>query len=212
MTEWNMQGPRARRLLRRSMPSTMGRFPSLKSDRTIHWESQLERDLVLLLEFDPSVLEYREQPLTIQVDLADRVARYTPDFLVRKAHGFHVIEVKPSKFASEPAWQDLFARAAAYFAAEGAQYEVLTEHEIRRQPRLSNASLLFRYQRIPLGENSREIVRQTLAGGALPLSNVDAALRAQGSAPGAVYALLARGVLATDLDRSLGPDSPIQLA
>ena len=61
------QSVRARRVITRSPTRTVGRFPSLKCGRTIHWESQLERDFVLRLEFDEGVVSYREQPETIEV-------------------------------------------------------------------------------------------------------------------------------------------------
>ena len=47
---------RARRVITRSPTRTVGRFPSLKGNCMIHWESQLERDFVYLLEFDRAVL------------------------------------------------------------------------------------------------------------------------------------------------------------
>lgn len=205
MPHLSMAGSRQRRVVRRSTHRVVGRFQSLKSGRTVHWESQLERDLLVLMEIDPGILEFREQPLTVRFEEGGRERRYTPDFLVRKAHGLHVVEVKPAALAAKPEWQELFARMIEHFAAEGATYEVLTDQEICRQPRLANAGLLLRYQRHEVAPGVAESLRARLDGGALTLKEV-------GERVADVYALLARNILATDLDRPIGPDSPIRLA
>jgi len=51
---------------------------------TSAFESSLERDFLLLLDFDPEVVLYEEQPVTINYhDDQGRRRRYTPDVLVR---------------------------------------------------------------------------------------------------------------------------------
>ena len=65
-----MQHFRARRVITRGPTRVVGKFPSVKSGRSHHWESQLERDRMHQLELDPTVIEFREQPetLTLEVD------------------------------------------------------------------------------------------------------------------------------------------------
>jgi len=212
MTQLSIDGSRARRVIRRSTHRIMGRFPSAKSGRSIHWESQLERDLVHLLEFDPSVVEYREQPVTVTYQDDGRTCRYTPDFLVRMAHGLHVIEVKPAEHAERPEWRQLFERMADHFAKEGAKFEVLTEREIRRQPRLNNITLLLRYQRHAVPEPAVSAIRKALAGGTRTVADLEGGFAERRFGRADVFALLARHVLVTDLDTPLGPLSPIWTA
>lgn len=50
------------------------------------FESALERDLFILLEFDPRVIAWYPQPLTVSVPLESgtgrRASRYTPDVAI----------------------------------------------------------------------------------------------------------------------------------
>src|SRR5947209_18110990 len=65
---------------RRSMT---GLIASRKNDRMTGFESSLERDFLLLLDFDRSVARYEEQPVRIEyADAAGRRRTYTPDVLV----------------------------------------------------------------------------------------------------------------------------------
>jgi hypothetical protein len=184
----------------------------MKSGRSIHWESQLERDLVHLLEFDPAVVRYREQPVTVHYDDAGKSRRYTPDFLVEMVHGLHVIEVKPVQYAEEPEWRELFERMAAHFAAEGVKYEVLTEREIRRQPHLDNVTLLLRYQRQIVSDATVSAIRMLVASDRMRLADLAGRVAHFGSGVAGIYALLAQHLLATDLNMPIGPHSPIWVA
>lgn len=56
---------RARKITNAGNRKVIGKFPSLKMNAVISWESQLERDYIYLLEIDPEVLSYGEQPFTI---------------------------------------------------------------------------------------------------------------------------------------------------
>lgn len=55
-----------------------GAFPSRKNAKMRGFESPLEKEFMLLLEFDSSVASFEEQPLTIQIPGIPR--GYTPDF------------------------------------------------------------------------------------------------------------------------------------
>jgi len=204
------QGIRARRVITRSPTRTVGRFPSAKSRRSVHWESQLERDFICLLEFDPAILEYREQPETISLKLDGVIRRYPPDFLVRTAAGYGVYEVKPGDKVAHPDIAPVLARAAEHYAARGMGYQVVTEAEIRRRPYLDNVRLLLRYQAHP-------VEADIMAGviGCLERSPLSVGQVLEHLAPTAglaeLYAMLATHQLKADLSLSLGSDSLIHL-
>ena len=62
--------------------SVSGHF-AFRKEKSIAFESTLERDLLTLLEFNSSVFDVIEQPLTIEYqNKNDREVTYTPDFLV----------------------------------------------------------------------------------------------------------------------------------
>lgn len=71
------------RKIKKSYISSTGHFKSYKNDKLIEYESILERDFYMTLEFDDEVLSYEEQPLRINYEYKDGISyRYTPDCLV----------------------------------------------------------------------------------------------------------------------------------
>jgi len=53
------------RSIKKSYISVTGYFSSYKNKRQINFESKLEHDFYLLLEFDRTVTSYQEQPFKI---------------------------------------------------------------------------------------------------------------------------------------------------
>jgi hypothetical protein len=132
------------------------------------YESSLERDFMLLMQFDPSVDIYTPQPLTLRYRGRDgSTRRYTPDGLIewRKDRPVHdprpvLVEIKYRE-AFEGDWRRwrLVARAAREYAREqGWIFQIYTEREIRT-PVLENASFLLPYRR---GSGSPELERWLL--------------------------------------------------
>lgn len=201
---------RARRVITRSPTRTVGRFPSLKGNRMIHWESQLERDFVYLLEFDRAVLEFREQPEVFRLTIEGKPRQYTPDFLVRTASELVIYEVKPADKATHPDMVALFAAAAAHCASRGMRYQVVTEADIRVRPYLDNVALLLRYRSHPVASAVETRLRRLLNNGAVALSELNLALQPD-AGKAEVMALLARHCLAADLSGHLDEASLIRL-
>ena len=84
------------RKVKKSHISVTGYFSSYKNKRQINFESKLEHDFYLLLEFDEQVKSYKEQPFNIYYIYQDKKRRYTPDTLVNYIDGTQkVFEVKP---------------------------------------------------------------------------------------------------------------------
>lgn len=202
----SMNADRARKVITRSPTRTVGRFPSLKAGRSIHWESQLERDFVYLLEFDPTVLDYREQPETIRLNVDGTPHRYTPDFLARTAFTWIVYEVKPDDKAAQPDMQALFAAATSHYAGRGIQYQVMTEADIRIRPYLDNVTLLLRYRSHPIDADSEADIFDRLACEPGTLGSLSDSF---GMAE--VMSLLANHRLAADLSQPLDRDSSLLL-
>lgn len=82
---------------KKTFRSVTGYFPSKKNERSIFFESILEKTLFLSLEFDDNVLNYLEQPVKIDYKLNNRNTSYHPDCLVNYKKGkSKLIEVKYS--------------------------------------------------------------------------------------------------------------------
>lgn len=153
------------RTIRPGTRGVRGKFPSRKVGRMVAFESALERDHLLLLEVDPMVASYEEQPTTIEYVVEGRKRRYTPDCLVRHVDGSvmlievkyaaDVAEMSPSRRArAEAAW----SAAREYAAARGWDFRVETDVEIR-SPKLRRAVALRRFAHAPTGtERWREAV------------------------------------------------------
>ncbi len=59
-----------------------GKVGSTKNSRMHDFESSLERDLLITLEFDGFVESYCEQPVCIEYLHEGATSRYTPDVIV----------------------------------------------------------------------------------------------------------------------------------
>lgn len=139
--------------------SVTGKFPSQKLDRLVSYESTLERDLFTLLEFDPNVTDYEEQPVKIDYELlTGRLSRYTPDArAILREHPLSgepvppvLIEIKYRKDLQIdlPGLRQRMRAGARFAKQNGWTFRVLTERHIR-SPFLDNARLLLGYRRLP---------------------------------------------------------------
>ncbi|MEC4591905.1 TnsA endonuclease N-terminal domain-containing protein [Nitrospirillum amazonense] len=159
--------------------SVGGRVPMGGGRRGVNVESTLERDFVLLSQFDGAVTGIEEQPVRI---LWAPGRSYVPDFLVTYGDGRpnDLVEVKYStdKALLAGALEGRFAAARAYAADQGWRFRVVTEREIRT-PRLANIRFLLPFRDRPV--NPGLMVR------------IHALLQAQGALGVAVLADLAEG-------------------
>jgi len=130
------------RQIPKNFRSLTGRFSSGKNSRGIAFESSLERDLAVMMEFEPRILEFEEQPLHIPFRGPDGKPHiYTPDFRVAYREWNPedgpiqkcLVEVKYREDLRKD-WAILrpsFKAAVAFAAARGWHFKILTEREIR---------------------------------------------------------------------------------
>lgn len=132
---------------------------SFRGKKSIQFESTLERDLLMVLEYDPCVDDVIEQPMTILYTNANgNAASYTPDFLVH----YHttiplckinpsiskLIEVKPKNILKEK-WPELkpkFKVGTAYAKSKGWRFCIYDEVKTGAIC-LKNIRFLKRYKR-----------------------------------------------------------------
>ena len=123
------------------------RFPSFKLGRMVRCESRLEGDYAELLDFDPAVTWFEEQPFTIQYIHGDRQFRYTGDFATVEAGRRFLIECKPTCAVDRDDNQRRCAAARAWCADHGYSFRLVTDADIRRGHRLANVKRLRPYAR-----------------------------------------------------------------
>ena len=87
----------SRKVVTRRGRRIRGYFPSYKCGRMIAWESLLERDAILLLEFSQGVVSYGDQPAVIDYSDGEQMRKYYPDFEAMLECGEAVhMEIKPA--------------------------------------------------------------------------------------------------------------------
>jgi hypothetical protein len=200
-----------RKITNKGFKRVIGKFPSLKMGRLICWESQIERDYIYLLEFDPSVVFYAEQPLRISYYLDDKERHYTPDFLVKRSDKNLIVEVKQEDEAQKEENQCLFRIASAICAHDNYEFVLVTDTMIRVQPRLDNIKLLTRYQRIPIHDPQYQIICYELfsKSSEVCLSEITQFFASRNIGKQVVFSLLYWGILAVDLMQPITAESVV---
>lgn len=204
---------RTRKITNTRSLKVIGKFPSLKMNASIWWESQLERDYIYLLEIDTDAVAYCEQPFTIAYDSQNRRKKYTPDFLVERRCSKQVIEVKPKSKVESFVKSDRFLGITNFCSSNGLEFAVVTEETIRVQPRLDNIKLLYRYARVDLPwsiytdclDYFQKVKISTIL-------EIERSLRVRGVTQSSLLKLLWNGFLLADLMQPISPQSSIQLS
>lgn len=143
---------RVRKVVTRSGRGFRGKTPSRKCGRVVQWESLLERDAVMLFEFHPDVVSYQEQPsIETYYDDEDLPRRYIPDFSVTFRNGTVIhVEVKPLARLASKKTARKYELVARHYARMGKIFRLLTEAELRREPRYSVLRQLREASKNPL--------------------------------------------------------------
>jgi hypothetical protein len=196
----------------RSFPSYRGQrnFPgwwwSSTLERHVGYESWLERDHLMLLDFDPQVTAFASQPFWLSWPAGDRIRRHVPDFFVRRVDGVGVVVDVRADDRIEPADAEAFEATAVACDAVG--------WEFRRVGALgpvfaANARWLSRY-RHPRSGRREDLADRLLEVFAQPTPLFDAAERVGDRllVLPVLYHLLWSRVLDADLGGALlGPSS-----
>lgn len=207
--------------------SLTGAVASLKNDRMVSSESSLERDFLVLLDFDRTVERYEEQPVRIEYrDASGRKHPYTPDVLVHYRKDIRggqptqpiLFEVKYRKDLFDN-WREIKPKVRAgraYARQQGWLFKIITEREIRTQY-LESAKFLRQYLRIQPSIEEQDILINTLR--TLGPSDPESLLLAihkevvkRAELLPALWHLLAVGKIYADLLQPLNMRSPIRVA
>lgn len=203
--------------------SITGRHASSKSVGYADFESLLEADHLILLDFAGEVRAYETQP--VRVPVPARKTSYVPDALVH----FHpdaagsirpseLIEVKPAELLKKHRadYAPKFDAARAYAEERGWIFAVKTEQHIRT-PLLDNLKFLRRYRAldVSLAETAWITEHLNSAGGRCSETQLlDPAVIGEDERlvllP-VLWHMVITGQLIADLDRPITGDSPIAL-
>lgn len=152
--------------------SVSGVFP-FRGERSIPFESTLERDFLIRKEFSPLVLDIIPQPIKIPFRAnSGREYTYTPDFLVHYRASNHpfgeglrplLVEVKPREIVRRdwPEMKAKFRAAWRYASEQGWDFRIQDESRIRDQV-LANILFLRRYKHMQFPAEEAQVILATL--------------------------------------------------
>ncbi len=158
-----------------------GSFSSKKNGRMLGFESLLERDYMILLEFDEAVERFEEQP--VKIPFKKGVKPYVPDLLIHYedtntsrpalAEVKHTSDLERNKEKYDPK----FKQAVNYAQDHNWDFKVITEIDSRPQ-RLKTLKFLREYQHIdPMIEDIDQVINALESlGGKAPLNELLGAL------------------------------------
>lgn len=160
------------RVVPKNYRSLTGLVPNPRTQSMTAFESSLERDFLLLLDFDPNVEFFEEQPVKIIYDDANgRRRTYTPDVLVRYRNDSPQAEhTKPLlcevKYRDDlrqhwAEYRPKFRAAGRYARQQGWRFRLVTERHVRT-PYLENVKFLRPYRTLPVNDSYRTQLLSTL--------------------------------------------------
>src|ERR1039458_5940481 len=196
---------RSRKVVSRSRSRPTGKYPSWKMRRRIEWESENELNAFRLLDCDPDVTCFHEQPCEIIYVLDGRSRSHYPDLLVEKNGRKELWEVKPESQAQEP---DVVTRTTLLLQGLplwGYAYRVVLAKDLAMQPRQANACFLLGFGRRAVTDCEQEFIRRALTRrGSLLWS--DACRGEYGPRGREIFcSLVLRGILTIDLNLPISP-------
>lgn len=187
----------------------VGYFPSVKNNRSIAWESQLEQKACYVFEFSPEIIKYREQPLKIYYRLNGELLRYTPDFELTLLSGELIyVEVKPSAKLQTNELRVKLDAIKRYWNEKGVQFLIITEQEIGHPILQSNLKLLRSYLRVNCDPELIQVSTHWLKQQNNPIIGE---LADYLNSLNKVYSLLAHQILLTNLHEKIQHESKIYL-
>lgn len=204
---------RVRDVISRSRSVPTGKYPSWKMRRMMQWESPAELKAFRLLDCDAKIRRFVEQPCEIVYIIGDETRRHYPDIYVEYQYEKQLWEVKDDDSCASGA--DLFARTKLLtegLKGHGFTYRLVLDSELRKQPRLHNASILLSHGRGPIQETDRERVRLKLQNSGSLSWGGGCAGEYGPNGRQILCRLTLEGVLTTDMDQPLSTTSLFRVA
>lgn len=151
------------RIVPKNYRNLTGLLPNSRTQSMTAFESSLERDFFLLVDFDPDVEWYEEQPVKITYpDVRGRRRAYTPDVLIR--YRIDPLQAKPTppllceiKYRDDlrqhwTEYRPKFRAAQRYARQQGWRFRLITERQVRT-PYLENVKFLGSYRMRPVNDS-----------------------------------------------------------
>lgn len=141
-----------------------GQWFSTTNQDLVRYDSLLERDWLIIKDFDSDVTRILEQPFEMDLSRLGPKMAHTPDFLLwTKSRGMVVCDVKPSDLSLDPRFVEHVKETTKVCEALGWKYDLLTEPDSQV---LANLRWLAGYRDQPRDfDNDRASILEALDGG-----------------------------------------------
>jgi hypothetical protein len=189
----------------RHMP---GLWFSMTVGRFLEYESLLERDWMLLMDFDREVEWMCEQPLRLSYSNGGKPARHVPDLLVWREGTPEVCDVKSEERVGHPEFQAQVRATELACVEAGFNYRVLSEPDPQL---LANVRWLAGF-RVPPADPDGERARMLTALSLAPCTVGDllAGAREQAFARPVLMNLVWSGEAVIELSEPIGEQSRVR--
>jgi hypothetical protein len=187
-----------------------GRWFSIAAGRFLEYESLLERDWMLLMDFDREVEWMCEQPLRLRYRLDDRPVSHVPDLLVWRQGAPELCDVKSEERLDDREFQAQVRATGQACAEAGLGYRVLSDPD---RQLLVNARWLAGFRDPPPdadGERARML--SMLSVGPSTISALLAEAREPALARPVLMHLLWRRDALVDVVTPIAANSPVWLS
>lgn len=198
---------RSRKVVSRSRARATGKFPSIKMNRMLQWESINELNAFRLLEVNPAVIKFREQPCELRYMLHDEARVHYPDILVHLNEGKEFWEIKASEEAKQRKVVERTKFLSQALPNYGYGYRVVLGEDLGRRVRLENIKSILAYGRKEVPALVREKVRQIFCR--YPEIQLGELIEVSKKTIGRdeIFRLIRDGDLSCDLELALTPHS-----
>lgn len=201
-----------------------GGYSSQKNEEMDAFESLLEKDYLLLLDFDDTVEKFEVQPVRIPVPgvrngyVPDVLVRYRPDLWTGTIRKPSLVEVKHSDELTRNAkkYEPKFAAANQYAEVRGWEF-ITVDQTVIRSTRLANLKFLREYRNVnPEHDDIQRVLgyMASVAGESSSQALLDVLAPTDDDKlywlP-VIWSMVLSRHLATDLDQPFGNDVPLWL-
>ena len=145
-----------------------GYVQSDKSSEYTYFEASLERDALILCEFDPNVEFFKTQPRRFNYVLNDKPRYYTPDIMVKYKNGSVLLVEVKYRDDLRKKWTELKPKFKAAIhelkSEQNTRFKIWTETEIRRNngSYLKNITFLLPYRKRPFEDYQLATIKKIL--------------------------------------------------
>jgi hypothetical protein len=177
----------------------------------LQWESPHELNAFRILDADPVVLFFQEQPVELEFVFGGEIRRHYPDLLVRTGTVREFWEIKADHAAVDDETADRTRLLRAALPRHGYSYRLAFGADLAKGPRLANALTLLRYGREDLTAVERERVRMLFRNARVTWGDVlRGVLGERGRRQ--ICRLVLEGTVGFNMEHALTDDTPLRWA